>query len=601
MAFGILLAGLSSGAEALGKNLAETQKFSDEQSLMQQRADLETEKAKVIAQYNNENAKSLAQYSHNLQTAPLSRAAGYLSEATNETPAIAPTVQAAEPAARLRPMGDDDVRNKIAAITVGTESAGNPNAVGPNIPGQGTAKGLYQVMDATNASPGYGVAPAQDASAQERERVGRDYLNAMLDKYNGDPSKAWAAYNAGPGRLDAAIKEGGEDWLSKLPAETQNYVAKNLAQLQGSFSKEQETPIDSGAAAAITAARDQLTSVRGKTAPSDSEILKVAMRKALAANDGEGYAALQKLADENQQISRGNFIPAGYGGVVNLDTGEVVGATREDIVNKLEQGRNERNAANIAAKSQLQQNKFTYDNTLTPEDKANALAIANGQLPAPTGIASKNPKNRLIMAEVLNIKPDYSARDYGNVSAAEKKFLSGKASDSIKSFNVSISHLDTLQGLADALQNNNLPLVNKLGNLYAQQTGKPAPVEFDAAKKIVGDELVKAIVGSGGALGDRESMEKTLSNASSPAQLKGVINTYQELMAGQLAGLSQQYRVSTGRSDFTKFLSDEAKDLFIHTDVGKKATAGGGATAPNPFAPNTAIPTDVADLLNKYR
>jgi hypothetical protein len=94
------------------------------------------------------------------------------------------------------------------------------------------AKGEMQVMDATNKDPGYGVKPAKDDSPEERARVGRDYLGAMVKEYAGDVSKALAAYNAGPGAVDKALKEsakgrsGSGDWLSYMPAETQAYVAK---------------------------------------------------------------------------------------------------------------------------------------------------------------------------------------------------------------------------------------------------------------------------------------------------------------------------------------------------------------------------------------
>lgn len=125
--------------------------------------------------------------------------------------------------------------DRMKQITYATESNNNPNAVGPNVPGQGTAKGINQVMDATAANPGFGVRPAADNSPQERQRVGDDLLQAMLQKY-GDPGKAWAAYNAGPGRLDQAMADAGkagtpDAWLANMPAKTQAYVTNNMAQL----------------------------------------------------------------------------------------------------------------------------------------------------------------------------------------------------------------------------------------------------------------------------------------------------------------------------------------------------------------------------------
>lgn len=130
--------------------------------------------------------------------------------------------------------------DKMMQITAQSESGGretNPN--GTTVTSPKGAQGVMQVMPATNKDPGFGVKPAQDDSPGERARVGRDYLQAMLTKY-GDPAKAWAAYNAGPGRLDQALKDsaasrgGDRTWLAYLPQETQAYVAKNMAALGGS-------------------------------------------------------------------------------------------------------------------------------------------------------------------------------------------------------------------------------------------------------------------------------------------------------------------------------------------------------------------------------
>ena len=118
-----------------------------------------------------------------------------------------------------------DVVARMLPITVNSESGGNPNAVSPK-----GARGIMQVMPGTNVAPGFGVAPARDGSPQEQARVGQDYLAAMVQRY-GDPAKAWAAYNAGPGRVDAAIQSGGSNWLQQLPRETRVYVARNVAQL----------------------------------------------------------------------------------------------------------------------------------------------------------------------------------------------------------------------------------------------------------------------------------------------------------------------------------------------------------------------------------
>lgn len=129
--------------------------------------------------------------------------------------------------------------DRVLQITAQTESNNNPNAVGPEVKGQGTAKGSMQVMDATNRDPGYGVTPAADNSQSERERVGKEYMAAMVQKYGGNTAQAWAAYNAGPGTVDKAIEKAGPggDWLGAMAqfqspenhTQTVNYVQKNQA------------------------------------------------------------------------------------------------------------------------------------------------------------------------------------------------------------------------------------------------------------------------------------------------------------------------------------------------------------------------------------
>jgi soluble lytic murein transglycosylase-like protein len=80
------------------------------------------------------------------------------------------------------------------------------------------ALGVMQIMPGT--AKDLGIDPLDPG---QNIRGGVSYLKQMMDKYQ-DPVLAAAAYNAGPGRVDKALKSG--YGIASLPRETQNYVPR---------------------------------------------------------------------------------------------------------------------------------------------------------------------------------------------------------------------------------------------------------------------------------------------------------------------------------------------------------------------------------------
>lgn len=234
--------------------------------------------------------------------------------------------------------------------------------------------------------------------------------------------------------------------------------------------------------------------------------------------------------------------------------------------------------------------KMNASTTMTPEMDSVAKGIAEGKLPPLSGYAARTPGASMIMSRVLELNPDYDATQYGTRQKAEKDFATGKNGNSVRSFNVALSHLDALSQLSDALDNGDTQMINKLGNAVGAATGSAAPTNFATAKQLVADEIVKAVTGSAGALGDREGAQKVLDAANSPAQLRGAIQTYQRLMAGQVEGMRHQYSATTGKDDFDdKYLSPEVIGM-----VKRFGTTGGapaGATRISSDADFNALPS----------
>lgn len=94
------------------------------------------------------------------------------------------------------------------------ESGFNPNAVSP-----AGAIGIAQFMPATAKE--LGVDPHDPLSSLDGAAR---FMAQLRREFGGDIAKALAAYNAGPGRVSEAVREGGAHWRNFLPQETQNYV-----------------------------------------------------------------------------------------------------------------------------------------------------------------------------------------------------------------------------------------------------------------------------------------------------------------------------------------------------------------------------------------
>jgi len=121
--------------------------------------------------------------------------------------------------------------DRMTAITAQSESGNRDlNADGSLVTSPKGAMGRMQVMPATARDPGHGIAPWDGKNTDDLARVGVQLQNALLKKY-GDPAKAWAAYNWGEGHVDDAVSKYGAAWLRSAPAETRDYVAKNMAAL----------------------------------------------------------------------------------------------------------------------------------------------------------------------------------------------------------------------------------------------------------------------------------------------------------------------------------------------------------------------------------
>lgn len=293
----------------------------------------------------------------------------------------------------------------------------------------------------------------------------------------------------------------------------------------------------------------------------DAKARVTPLKEALA----ERKEALAEKKQETMPLSDVGKVEADYkAGKIDKKTRDAAMAKKEGLVVKLE------GDAVSAAQSKLHGDEYLA--TLKPAEQGLVKSIAEGKID-PKSLSTRGGHRERILQQVVQYQPNYNQQEYGQADKAVKDFGTGRQGQSVRAFNVALEHLDTLQELGNALHNKDFPLINTLANRYKTETGEPGPTSFDGAKQLVADEVVKAIVGSGGGVQDREEAAKTIRAASSPQQLVGIIKTYKHLFGGQIKGLEQQYKSLSKRDDF--------RDRFL-TEKGRKA-AGEDAVEVRPF------------------
>jgi hypothetical protein len=178
------------------------------------------------------------------------------------------------------------------------ESHGNPNALSPK-----GAMGYTQLMPAT--ARGLGVDPSNPA---QNLLGGAKYLKQQLDAFGGDPRKALAAYNAGPGNVQ---KYGGVPPF----AETQAYVRAILGSLKAG-AKPGHAPaiaaprgIPAPAAPAAQAAATALAGFDPGEASGAGSLLQLASARRQAPQGGglapPSFAAGPQISDAYRALSSG--------------------------------------------------------------------------------------------------------------------------------------------------------------------------------------------------------------------------------------------------------------------------------------------------------
>ena len=215
---------------------------------------------------------------------------------------------AAEVMQKAEPTVNPTDSERAFNILLGTESGNRQfGKDGKPLTSSAGAVGIAQVMPGTGPEAAKLAGLPWDETRYRNDQtynraLGQAYFERQLKDQGGDLAKAFAAYNAGPGRLREAVakspKEGG-DWIDHVPAGTQAYVAKNMREYEMGKGKPKAPTLDDIDNALRSDPRLKNNPEAYKIARADAERQFNDSQKASKARDEDAVNTALELVEKN--------------------------------------------------------------------------------------------------------------------------------------------------------------------------------------------------------------------------------------------------------------------------------------------------------------
>lgn len=433
------------------------------------------------------------------------------------------------------------------------ESGGSPNAVSP-----AGAQGAFQLMPATAAS--VGVANPMDP-VQARAGASR-YFAQLAQQFPNDPQAAIAAYNAGPGRVSAAMANGAP------AAPAQNPLLSN--------------PAFRALAAADPAAALKLEVEQATKAAPDAKPSQIAQRM----QNWQQLVAAGAVDPSNTQM-RSQYLLTGKadGGAFNANQPRQLGDPKLD--------------------------GDQYLASIDPTDRATVLAAMQGRMKPPSGTASKSSYWMGVMNAVRKVDPTFDETTWeSRYKTAQAYSPGGTFGQQANALNTLINHANGWLTSVSGLHNTGSPLLNSIANRVAYDTGMGAQTlpAVQTNSQALADEIESLWKKGGGSEEQIKQYASALSPNMSPAAAKATISKVLELATGKLNSMQKQYTNAMGSgAQPLQFVNPQSQKIVESLDPDLAKAIGADATAPaagaiaNPGAAgHTGVPP-VGSVQGGYR
>jgi hypothetical protein len=221
---------------------------------------------------------------------------------------------------------------------------------------------------------------------------------------------------------------------------------------------------------------------------------------------------------------------------------------------------------------------------LTPEGRLLAEELIRSGKPIPGGW-SKNGISR--GNSLLNSMAAHQEGGAGSGSvvgsiaqfaanqSTRRDFASGPTSRNITSLNQALAHIGTLDELFKAMENSDLPTVNRIVNVVKNETGRPDVNNASLATQAVGEELMRVFRQVNASEKEAAAFEQKLKVAGSPAQQRDALKTAATLLEGRLTALQDQWKRGTGEQKDFPIVGEKGQEVLRRIKPGATPTPQG--------------------------
>jgi Lysozyme like domain len=229
----------------------------------------------------------------------------------------------------------------------------------------------------------------------------------------------------------------------------------------------------------------------------------------------------------------------------------------------------------------------------------NREAAEKSMTAAKTSGSRASPTN-IVMRKLIDEHPEWGGEDYLRAAnkitaqqSIERRYGGGMGATQMTQLNTVADHLKLMREYAGALRNGDtpfteIPRLNQVIQALAKERGLPEVTNFNIARDIMADEVVRLLTSTGGTEQDRIGMQANLKAMMSSYQQDGSLEAFEKFTAGRFKGLEQGYSRNDPQriADFRNtMMTPEARDIFLKYEQAGGTTQsgpGGGAAPPKP-------------------